>query len=438
MRTDDLRFAANAKRAYEQSYSRGPWMLILCLLCLMASLLIWAWWATVEEVTRGTGRVIPSSQLQVVQTLEAGIVREFLVSEGDTVEKDQPLIRIDDTEFSARLGEVRQRWLALGAEKVRLQAEANGLGELAFPAQLVADASDKVESERALFAARRQKRSEEIIILEQQLIQARQTLVELEARAERLKQSNKFSAEELKLSENLKKRGAIPTLELIKVRRLHAETAGQLAEVRARVPRERASVVEAEQRLANAAQTFRTEAREKLVKVRSDLSVVTETIKSASDRVRRTTLLAPLRGVVNRLNVSSVGAVVTPGKDIVEIVPLDESLLIEVQISPRDVAFIRPGQKANVKLSAYDYTVYGVISGNVERISADSSTDEDKQSFYRVIVRTKSNQIGPPEAQLSIIPGMVASVDILTGDHTILNYLLKPVRKIAGEAFRER
>ncbi len=438
MRTDDLRFAANAKHAYEQSYSRGPWMLILCLLCLMASLLIWAWWATVEEVTRGTGRVIPSSQLQVVQTLEPGIVREFLVSEGDTVEKGQPLIRIDDTEFAARLGEVRQRWLALSAEKVRLQAEANSLDELAFPAQLVADAPDKVESERALFAARRQKRSEEIIILEQQLIQARQTLVELEARAERLKQSNIFSAEELKLSENLKKRGAIPTLELIKVRRLHAETAGQLAEVRARVPREQASVVEAEQRLANAAQTFRTEAREKLVKVRSDLSVVTETIKSASDRVRRTTLLAPLRGIVNRLNVSSVGAVVTPGKDIVEIVPLDESLLIEVQISPRDVAFIRPGQKANVKLSAYDYTVYGVIPGNVERISADSSTDEDKQSFYRVIVRTKSNQIGPPEAQLSIIPGMVASVDILTGDHTILNYLLKPVRKIAGEAFRER
>lgn len=438
MRTDDLRFAANAKHAYEQSYSRGPWMLILCLLCLMASLLVWAWWATVEEVTRGTGRVIPSSQLQVVQTLEPGIVREFLVAEGDTVEKGQPLIRIDDTDFSARLGEVRQRWLALSAEKVRLQAEANSLDELAFPAQLVADAPNKVESERALFAARRQKRSEEIIILEQQLIQARQTLVELEARAERLKQSNIFSAEELKLSENLKKRGAIPTLELIKVRRLHAETAGQLAEVRARVPREQASVVEAEQRLANAAQTFRTEAREKLVKVRSDLSVVTETIKSASDRVRRTTLLAPLRGIVNRLNVSSVSAVVTPGKDIVEIVPLDESLLIEVQISPRDVAFIRPGQKANVKLSAYDYTVYGVIPGNVEQISADSSTDEDKQSFYRVIVRTKSNQIGPPEAQLSIIPGMVASVDILTGDHTILNYLLKPVRKIAGEAFRER
>ncbi len=438
MRTDDLRFAANAKHAYEKSYSRGPWMLILCLLCLMASLLAWAWWATVEEVTRGTGRVIPSSQLQVVQTLEPGIVREFLVAEGDTVEKDQPLIRIDDTEFSARLGEVRQRWLALSAEEVRLQAEANSLQELAFPAQLIADAPDKVESERALFAARRQKRAEEKTIFEQQLIQARQTLAELEAREQRLQQSTKFAAEELKLSENLKKRGAIPTLELIKVRRLHAETAGQLAEARARVPRERASVVEAEQRLANAAQTFRTEAREKLVKVRSDLSVVRETIKSARDRVRRTTLLAPLRGVVNRLNVSSVGAVVSPGKDIVEIVPLDESLLIEVQISPRDVAFIRPGQKANVKLSAYDYTVYGVISGNVERISADSSTDEDKQSFYRVIVRTKSNQIGPPEAQLSIIPGMIASVDILTGDHTILNYLLKPVRKIAGEAFRER
>ena len=190
MHTDDLRFAANAKRAYEQSYSRGPWMLIMCLLCLMACLLIWAWWATVEEVTRGTGRVIPSSQLQVVQTLEPGIVREFLVSEGDTVEKGQPLIRIDDTEFAARLGEVRQRWLALSAEEVRLQAEATNLETLVFPAQLVTDASDKVESERALFAARRRKRGEEKIILEQQLIQARQSLLELEAQLERLKQSS--------------------------------------------------------------------------------------------------------------------------------------------------------------------------------------------------------------------------------------------------------
>lgn len=438
MRTDDLRFASNAKRAYEQSYPRGPWLLIVCLLTMLGCFFIWAWWATVEEVTRGTGRVIPSSQVQVVQTLEAGIVREFLVAEGDTVNKGQPLIRIDDTEFSARLGEVRQRWLALSAEEVRLYAEANNLKSLEFPAQLLKDAPETVESERALFAARQQKSVEDTTILEQQLIQARQGLAELQARENRLTQTTKFSDEELKLSEALKKRGAIPTLELIKVRRLHAEIQGQLAEVRAGVPRARALIIEAEQRLASIAQAVRTDAREKLVKVRSDLSIVNETIKSATDRVRRTLLLAPLRGIVNRLNVNSVGAVVTPGKDIVEIVPLDDSLLIEMQISPRDVAFVRPGQKANVKLSAYDYTVYGAIPGTVERISADSSTDDKERTFYRVIVRTKSNLIGPPEAQLSIIPGMVASVDILTGEHTILNYLLKPIRKIASEAFRER
>jgi adhesin transport system membrane fusion protein len=204
------------------------------------------------------------------------------------------------------------------------------------------------------------------------------------------------------------------------------------------LPRAKSSIVEARNRVDNARAIVRAEARERLVKAKAELAIIEESIKGAEDKVARTALRAPVRGIVNKLNVTTIGAVVRPSQDVVEIVPLDDTLLIEAKIRPRDVAFVRPDQEASVKLTAYDYSVYGQLDGEVERISADTIADERSETFYRVILRTNRNYLEKDGKRLPIIPGMVAQVDIQTGKKTVLDYILKPITKVRHEAFRER
>ena len=435
---DEFEFANDIRTALEERSPRTAWMLILAIVLVTAAGIAWANWAVVEEVTTGSGRVIPSTQLQVMQTLEGGIIREILMKEGDLVDQGQVLMRIDDTGFASRLGELMQRQWTLRAEIARREAEAGGGEEIVADEELVREAPDSFRSESEVFKARRAKMDDELAILRQQLVQKRQELKELQAREQKLALSLEPLSRELELTTKLKAQRVVPEVELLRLQRQHAELSGDLEIVKASVPRAESAITEAEARMLNAVTTFKFEARERLVAARGELAVVVESVKAARDRVVRTALRAPVRGVVNKLNVTTIGAVVQPGQQLIEIVPLDDTLLIEAQVRPQDVAFIRPDLDASVKLTAYDYSIFGSLPGKVERISADTITDERGESFYRVIVRTERNYLTANDKKLPIIPGMVATVDVLTGEKTVLDYLLKPVTRVRKEALRER
>jgi membrane fusion protein, adhesin transport system len=245
----------------------------------------------------------------------------------------------------------------------------------------------------------------------------------------------------VQLTRNLYTQRIVPEMEMIRANQKLSEVAGQIEQIRQSIPKSEAAFKEMDARIATARATFRAQAGEDLAKSRGDLAVLEETIKSANDKVRRTELRSPVNGIINKVNVTTIGAVVQPGSVIMEIVPMDDTLLIEGRIRPQDIAFIRPNQDAVVKITAYDPYVYGSLKGRVERISADAIADEKLEkgeTFYRVMVRTDRNHLGTPEKPLPIIPGMVATVEVLTGQKTVLDYLLKPARVLKDEALRER
>ena len=391
-------------------------MLLAASVALLAVFLTWAHFAILDEVKRGNGKVIPSRQTQVVQSLEGGIVQALLVREGAIVKQNEPLINIADTKFASELGEVRERRGATAARVARLEAEAGGLNAPRFSAELRQTAARAVETEQSVFDTRVRKVNQDIDVISQA--------------EKRLTESLSLLSRELELTRKLHAQKVVPEIEMLRLDRQASEMRGQLAE--------------AQSKIINIRTAFRSQADEDLAKSRGDFAVLDENIKSAQDRVARTELKSPVHGIVNKINVTTVGAVVQPGAILMEIVPLDDTLLVEGQIRPQDIAFIRPEQPAVVKITAYDPSVYGSLKGKVERISADTIADdkadrgERPETFYRVVVRTDKNHLGTAENQLPIIPGMVATVEILTGEKSVLDYIVRPVRTLRDEALRER
>lgn len=418
----------------------GPsfWPLILALLATIAAFIGWAWQAEIEEMTSGQGRVIPSGNVQVVQTLEGGIIREISVREGQMVEPGTPLVKIDDTGFSSRLGELRKQESALVGERYRLEAEAALATEFEVPEAFSSANRLTYLAETEVFISRRRQLLNELDVLENRLSQRKFELDELAAQEKKLETSLAPLKKEVELTKRMANRGVVPEIEVLRLDSQLAELVGDLEINRAAQPRVESTIAEARNLMETTRNNYTTRARERLAKLEAELAVIQETIKAASDRVVRAQLNSPVKGIVNSLAVSTIGAVVQPGSEIAEIVPLDEGLLIEARIRPQDVAFISPNQKASVKLTAYDYLIYGDLEGDVVRIGADTKTDEEGQEYFEVIVQTEQDFLGDDENKLPVIPGMVASVDILTGRNTVLSYLLKPVLRARSEAFRER
>jgi adhesin transport system membrane fusion protein len=416
MLQSDFAFANDIKAAVDLRTPRTSRMLLMTSLAMLVVGLIWAHFAVLEEVKRGNGRVIPSRQTQIIQSLEGGIVDELLVQEGAIVQKGQPLMRINDTKFASEFGEVRERRSAMAARVARLEAEVQGFDKPNFPDGLRSTFPRAIEIETSVFETRARKLAQDLEVLMQQDM--------------RLSENLKLLNREVELTRQLFRQKIVPEIEMLRLERQASETRGQLAEVQAR--------------MTNAKTAFRSQADEDLAKSKGDLAVLDENIKSAQDRVRRTELQAPVYGIVNKLNVNTIGAVVQPAMNVMEIIPLDDSLLIEGRIRPQDIAFIRPNQNAIVKFTAYDPYVYGSLKGKVERISADTIVDEKaerterQETFYRVMVRTDKNHLGTSENPLPIIPGMVTTVEVLTGEKSVLDYLLKPARMLRDEALRER
>lgn len=371
---------------------------------------IWANFAELDEVTRGSGKTTPSSHIQVIQNLEGGILAKILVREGETVEKGQALLQLDPVRFASSLNETKLKYHELLAATARLSAEVEN-SELVIPAGVLKKSPDIANNAIQLFKSRRKEFNATTKILKEQVRQYARGYALLK--------------EELDMSAPLVDEGAMSKVELLRIKREVNDIRGQLSD--------------AKNKLAETKVRFQTKALEELNQVKAELDRTAESTLALEDLVTRTKVVSPVKGIIKRLKVTTVGGVIQPGMDLVEIVPIDDQLLIEAEIRPADIAFLHPGQKAMVKLSAYDFSIYGGLEAELEHISADSITnEEDGENYYVIRLRTKKNYLEKNGTKLKIIAGMTADVDILTGKKTVLDYLFKPILKAKERALKER
>lgn len=434
---DDFAFMADTQSIAILGAGGSSHLILAVTAIFFVVALTWASLARVDEITRGEGKVIPSGKLQVIQNLEGGILTEILVSEGQIVGKDQPLLRLDDIRFSSSLRETRSRHLALLARAARLKAEANNL-KLVIPGAVSREDASLGNNELDLFNSRANELLSNRRTMEQQANQTHQKIVELEAKKNKLARSYSLLKQELSMSEPLVADGAISEVEVLRLKRSVNEMRGELEASRLALPRLHSAHEEIKSKMNDLEISFRTGARSELTTAEAELSAVEETLRGQQDRVSRTLVRSPVRGTVKQLMVTTIGGVVQPGMDLMEIVPLDGNLLVEAHVRPADIAFLRPEQNAKVKLTAYDYAIYGGLEAKLEHISADTITDESGESFFLIRVRTEHSYLGTETDPLKIIPGMTAMVDIQTGEKSVLDYLLKPVLRARERALRER
>jgi adhesin transport system membrane fusion protein len=435
---EDADFMPEVHGATKRGAHRFAHILLFVIIGFFAIFYLWARQADIDEVTRGEGQVIPSGQVQVVQNLEGGIVAAINVHEGALVEKGQVLLRIDNVTAASDLKESRARELSLAALVARLEAETTGKDSIVFPKDVVQDAPEIARREQELFQSRKAGLDAELDILRRQEDQRRQELVELEGRLDKLQGSSQLAQQELDMTEPMVQKGVAPQVDLLRLKRQVNDLQGDAEATRLAIPRTKSALAEASRRVSERVQRFRSDTLKELNDARSNLSVIQANISGQQDKVTRTEVRSPVRGTIKQLNVNTIGGVIKPGQDLVAIVPIEETLLIEARIRPSDVAFLRPGLDATVKVTAYDYSIYGNLPATLEDISADTITDEKGEKFYRIRLRTKRNYLGSEEHPLPIISGMTVQTDILTGHKTVLDYLLKPILKARQRALHER
>ena len=411
---------------------------IWAIIAFFVFLVVWAGFSSIDEVTRGDGKAIPSSKLQKIQNLEGGIVSELYVKEGQIVEAGAPLIRLDDTRFVSNAGETEALRLAMQLRVERLSAQVDDR-PLNIPDDVLKAAPSQAANERSLYESRRQQLKDEVGGLQEQLVQRQQELREFSSKQSQYRSQLSLQRQEINMSEPLVAQGAVSPVEVLRLKRAEMETRGQLDATTLAIPRAESAIKEVQRKIDETRGKFRSEALTQLNEARTELNKAESTGRALEDRVSRTLVTSPVRGIVKQLLVNTVGGVIQPGSDMVEIVPLNDTLLVEAKIRPQDIAFLHPGQEAIVKFTAYDYTIYGGLKAKLERIGADTITDEDKKTtYYMITLRTDRSHLGTDEKPLLIIPGMVASVDIITGKKSILSYLLKPIIKARAEALHER
>jgi adhesin transport system membrane fusion protein len=404
------------------------------LVYILIVLLIWAALAQVDEFTRGVGKVIPSRQLQVLQSVDGGIVSAIHVREGQNVEVGQLLLNIDETRFASSFRENQAQYLALLAKSARLRALAEG-SYFTVPPEVIKEDPALGEQERMLYNARRSELDAQVGIARQQLAQRSQELIEVRARRDQAAHGYELTSRELAVTQPLVSSGAVSEVELLRLQRDVSRYKGDRDQAAAQLERIQAAIAEANRRVQEVELAFRGEARNELADVVAKINSLSEGSTALSDRVKQAALKSPVKGTVKRMLVNTVGGVVQPGKDVIEIVPSEDALLLEVKILPKDIAFLHPGQTGKVRFSAYDFAVYGNLDAVVDHIGADTVVDEEGNAFYNIRVHTLQPSLGK---NLPIIPGMQAEVDIQTGRKSVLSYLLKPILRAHQRALTER
>lgn len=413
-------------------------LLLWVILTVFAVLLVWAAFAEVETVTRADGKVIPSGRLQVVQSLEGGILQALHVRQGDVVRRGDELATLSAAQFQSDLNTRSQQVYALQARVARFKALAEGRMPV-FESELKQKAPEFVANELAAYLSKKGENESQLAVLEAQISQRRREYSEAEITVQSSTKALAFARDERAIVAKMVARGLEPQLELVRIERVMADAEGRAETARVAMSRIESAIQETEARKQAAQRQFRTEALAELNKALSELRIAQEGMPALRDKVDRTDLRSPVDGVVNRILVSTLGGVVRPGEPVLEVVPADDQLVLEALVDPRDIAFIKMGHPAKVKITAYDYSIYGALEGAVAQISADAVPVGDKgQTFYQVRVETKTRALASLDQKLPILPGMQAQVDIITGSKTVLQYLTKPLVAVKENAFRER
>lgn len=427
------------------------WVMVLFFIVAV----IWASIAKLDKVTVGTGKVIPSSQLQVVQNLEGGIVKQVLVREGQHVEKNQQLLLIDDTIFRSDFREKRQNLANSRADSIRLNALLNSvivnknkenwqnsvtvsLDLLTFDAEFTKNNKKLVRREQNEYNDKLSNFENQLSVMAQQIRQKERELIETKSRMANLRRSYTIASKEYNITKPLADEGVVPRIEILRLQRQLNDTKREMTSAELQAPVTEASIQEAVFKYIDIALKFRSDAQAELNETSYQLDSLFESQIGLEDRVNRTVVESPVTGTIQKIYVNTIGGVIQPGMNLIEIVPTEDNLLIEAKIAPQDIGFLKPDLKVVIKFSAYDFTIYGGLTGYLENISADTIQDEEGNSYYQVRIRTEySSMTGPNGDSLPIIPGMTASADIIIGKRTVLDYLLKPVIRARQTALRE-
>lgn len=399
--------------------------------------LLWANFSKIDELTRGQGQVVPSQEIQTVQSLEGGILAELLVAEGDMVKKGQVLLRMSDVQFASEERGTEAKFASFQAKKARLEAESKGV-EFVMPADIAAKMPAVAANEVALYKSRQQELANAIAILKDKNEKAKAEIAETQAQIKRLTDSAALQRQELAITSKMVAQQAVPKLEEIRLQRELADTTGQIGADREKLTGLQSEQSVTEKQIADQNDKFRTQALGDLGDVETEIAQLNESLKSIGDRVSRRELRAPVDGIVNNIAVKTIGGVIEPAHKMVEIVPVDDELKIVARVLPSDIAFLKIGQPVKVKVSAYDPQRYGSLDGKLVRIGANSVTDREGRVFFEIEVHTDKNHLGTEEHKLPITPGMVADAEIITGKRSIMEYLMKPVLRMKDRALRER
>ena len=436
---DDIDFMQPVFAASRRKEAYFAPILLFSTAFLLISFVIWAKYALIDEVTKGEGRVIPSQQIQRISHLEGGIIKDILTREGDLVEKGQVLLRIDSTYARAKVTENRELYYRYLTAVERLRAQIQDK-PFHIPAIVLKEAPDIANQETIRYTSHKERLKNEIQIAHRIAEQKQQEILDLENKLVQLTAQHQFALEELKITEPLAAKGLTARVDFLKLQRDYAEVKGQLESVKVNRIKAESALREAQEKIEQIPMTMQSENLNELRDAENKLAAAQGLYRTEDDRLKRTDVRSPVKGIIKQLLQSTLGSVVRPGDSVIEIVPIEDSLVIEAQVLPADVAFLRPGLPATVKLTAYDYSIYGGLKAELIEISADTIQDKDKQnrSFFRVRLRTLGNLLSKSNKYLAIIPGMTATVDIITGKKSILDYLLKPILKSKQNAFTER
>ncbi len=435
---EDLHFMSEVDAAIHRKGSSIAFVLTLVIALLMVTFVVWAHFTVLDEVTRGMGSVIPSQKVQVIQNLEGGILQEISVEENQIVNKGDILIRIDNALAASQYRDAFTKAAEHEAAILRLNAEIAGKSKLVFPETFKGADPQVMRDQQAIFRARNELLQAELNVLRSQHSQKQQEIAEMKSRKAQLEEGIGLAKQQRDIAKPLVDQGVYARVDYLALERDISSLQGDIDALRLAIPRIRQAANEASRRIEQRRAEVKTQALDEMNSRRGELKSLQQIMSAGEDRVTRTDVRSPVRGTIKQINLNTIGGVVRPGESILEIVPLDDTLLIEARIRPADIAFLHPGQKAMIKITAYDFAIFGGLDGVLEAISADTIEDDDGESFYKVKLRTQKNAIAYRGEELPIMPGMTASIDILTGKKSVLAYLLKPILRAKQNALRER
>lgn len=434
---DDYKFMNSISSAIlEQSPKKFRFILWFWIVTIIA-LITWAYFAKIDEIVRGEGKVIAQSQNKMIQNLEGGIIEEILVKEGDIVKKDQILIRIDNQKSIADYESTKLKALELNAKIMRLKAEIND-ENFVVNENGNKDLQQYLNLEKSLYDINKNKLENETMVLKEQLIQKENDLSSVNSSLNYLSSEYTLIQEELRIAAPLVEQKVRSNTDFLKLKREANNIGKELSGVRISINKIKSSIEEAKNKLHDVKDEFKQLAQEELNKSTGEMERINASIYSLKDKVKRTNVYSPDEGIIQKIFFNTIGGVIKPGDNLVEVVPTGETLLIETKIKPSDIAFIYYNQDAKVKFTAYDYAIYGGLDGKVIKISADTEMDEDKKSFYKLQIQASNNHLEKNGKEFPIIPGMVVNVDILTGKKSILDYILKPILRAKQYTFTEK